>query len=890
MVHLMTNILRTAVENTLSSELLFCMRAKIARRVEKLPTISPKLYGLARDASGAATALLEARWNTIRLEQERSSYWAPTELDLEKDTHLSLPNSKDYIQQRIAQDGAHTVPDHFQPTESLRVCQTDEFRTLTSAILEEAFFRGKDVFVALADFEASVQNNIDMWVSSHREESDCAVIATCIKEYNTAAKLRYAGDPENQSMRLLVIFDLWVALDQLTRFYHPELKDYSPEVPLEILEPLLIRKSVPLERIVHIQRYLRSRHLGAIYGSVFTDSTSSTTFAARYFARSPELQQLYQKICNSAQKDRDAKIRQLSTAQQEYHSLLQRARARKECDKWENHWGRKKKHSKYCEKCRLETTAKNMKIKVHEWPLPSNIDDAKNVVFELRLPTAFHIWRDMTAMVLGDICAVNPPTRAEIATTLSGYAGLCVYLPSSVFPRITYASYTKSFVVSHYQSQAVSVATTDSICKPNGLKYRLYDCSRCCWAAASFSQCSLSDACTPALSPSSPYFPSAHTLTSTLHTPNSVVASQDQASASLNLHEHHSFGSLRSGGRLQWLNITRELRMRVLAFHHADVHTLIAQAASQIGPISQQDAAEWHVELIEHAFGQLLLEELERLLSDTRDNWSNTTTVQTIVFLLGRWLVAARGHPDLVVRGCRLLREARTVTYDWMRLLISRLQGFTDQETVTNFQTRICTIAAVCRATYDVDPIYFANILSSDEDVSIIIECSIVIHDNSPPHDTDIHDPLRTLLMRDRRLSHSIEPFLRTRIEHNRDGLDKAVQCEWPGYRPADPWVFASGANGCWVSTGTASVAGANPQVIDINIRNGTLLVDGKPLGRLPKEIASHETYTRLFGTVCTHHSQRNAINTSYRKFWTLFHPAFLAWISQRDRQSSVLR
>jgi hypothetical protein len=146
------------------------------------------------------------------------------------------------------------------------------------------------------------------------------------------------------------------------------------------------------------------------------------------------------------------------------------------------------------------------------------------------------------------------------------------------------------------------------------------------------------------------------------------------------------------------------------------------------------------------------------------------------------------------------------------------------------------------------------------------------------------------LLMRDRRLSHSIEPFLRTRIEHNRDGLDKAVQCEWPGYRPADPWVFASGANGCWVSTGTASVAGANPQVIDINIRNGTLLVDGKPLGRLPKEIASHETYTRLFGTVCTHHSQRNAINTSYRKFWTLFHPAFLAWISQRDRQSSVLR
>ncbi|KAJ6533694.1 hypothetical protein B0H19DRAFT_1272335 [Mycena capillaripes] len=847
MVYLMTQILRTAVENALSSELLFYMRAKIARRVEKLPIISPELYDIATGASRAATALLEGRWNTTRLEKEKSSYWVPAELDLERDTHLSLPNSKDYIRQRIAQDGVRTVADRFQPTESPRVCQTNEFRTLTSAILQDAFSQHRDVFVALADFEVSVQKNVDMWVSGHQEERDCAVIATCIEEYNAAAQLRYAGDPENQSMRLLVIFDLWVALDQLALFHHPQLRDYSPEVPLEILEPLLIRKSLPLERVVYIQQYFRARHLGAIYGSVFTDSTGPKTFAARYFVSSAELQQIYWKICYDAQNDRNAKITELRAAQQEYSALLEQARARGECDYWEDRWGHQR-HSNSCKKCRLETTAREMNIIVHEWPLPSNADDTKNVVFELCLPTAFRIWRNMTAMILGDICAVNPTSTAEIATRLDGYAGLKMFLRSSGLPRITYASSTKSFVVSHYNSQAVAVATTDSICKPNGLNYRLYDCSRSCWAAASFSKCSLSDVCTPALSPSSPYFPSAHTLASTLHTQNSVLASQDRARASLTLHEHISFGSLRSGGRLQWLNITRELRMRILAFHHPDVHTLIAQAASQIGPISQQDVAEWHIELAEHAFGRLLLEELQRLLADTRDNWSNTTTMQTIVFLLGRWLVSARDHPDLVLHGCRLLRDARTVTYDWMRLLISRLQGFTDQEMVTDFQNRICTVAAICRATYDVDPIFFGSVLSSDEDASMIIECSIVIHDNSSPRDTDIHDPLHTFLMRDRRLSHSIEPFLKARIEQHRGGLDKAVQHEWPGYSPEGPWVFATGANECWASTRTASVAGADPQVVDINIRNGTLLVDGKPLGRLPTEIVSHDTYIRLFG------------------------------------------
>ncbi|KAJ7144287.1 hypothetical protein C8R44DRAFT_973870 [Mycena epipterygia] len=848
MVYLMTHILRTATEKAVSSELLFCMRAKIARRVTKLPSISSQLQDLTIAASGVATDLLELRWDTIRREQAKSSDWAPATLDLEQDTHLSLPNSKAYILQRIAQEGVRTAVDRSQPTEPARKCQTDEFRTLTSAKLQNAF-SGKAVFLALADFEASVQNNIDTWVSGHREESDCTVIATCIKEYNAAAQRHYKDDPESQSMRFLVVFDLWVALDKLTVFHHPELRDYSPEVPLDILEPLLIRKALPLERAIYIQRYLRGRHrnLRPTHGSVFTDDTGSRTFAARYFASSAELQGLYRKIVDDAKTDRAAKITELGRAKAEYNSLLEQAMARGRCDYWENRWGYQS-HSSSCYKCYLTTRAADMKIVVHEWPLPSQTADAENVVFELRVPTAFRIWRDITAMILGDICAVELPRPVEIETTLAGYDGLKAYLSLIGLPRVTYASYTKSFLVSHYRDRTVATATTGDICVPSGLKYRLYDGLRNCWATASFTRCSLHDACTPVLPSSSPYFPSAHTIASTLHTPNSVLASQDQAHASLNLHEHISFGSLRSGGRLQWLNITRELRMRVLAFHHAEVHALIAQAASQIGPILADDVAEWHVELAEHAFGQLLLDELESLLSDTRDNWSNAMTVQTIVFLLCRWLISAHIHTDLVVQGCRLLREVRTVTYGWMRVLVTRLQGFTDQAMITDFQNRICTVAAICRATYDVDPIHFDHVLSSEEDVSLIIQCSIIIHDNSPPRRTDIIGPLSTLFLRDRRLSHSIEAFLKARIESNRDGLDNAVQLEWPGYHPDGPWVFSSGANQCWASTRTASVAGADPQVVDINIRDGRLLVDGKPLGRLPTEIVSHGTYTRLFG------------------------------------------
>ncbi|KAJ6527885.1 hypothetical protein DFH09DRAFT_1285629 [Mycena vulgaris] len=793
--------IRVAIQSTLkkdpdSADTLYKSFMRVALRHARkdrsprhqTPSISPQLQDLAIAASAAATDLLELRWDSIRHEQAKSSGWAPATLDLEQDTLLSLSNSKDYIVQRIAQEGIRTAVNRSQPTEPARTCQTDDFRTLTSATLRDAFSGDKDVFLALADFEASVQRNIDTWVSAYREESDCAVIATCIKEYDAAAQRHYKDDPESQLMRLLVIFDLWVALDKLAVFHHPELRDYSPEVPLDILEPLLIRKALPLERAICVQRYLRHRHrnLRATHGSVFTDDTGAMTFAARYFASSAELQDLYRKILDDAETHRAAKITELGRVG-EYNSFLEQATAHGRCDYWEDRWGNQR-HSSGCTKCYLMTRAAEMKIRVYEWPLPSKTADAQNVVFKLCVPTTFRIWRDITSMILGDICVVEPSDPAQIATTLDGFGGLQAYLSVAGLPRVTYASYTKSFLISHYRDRTVATATVGDICVPNGLKYRLHDGLRHC-----------------------------------------CLASQDQAHASLNLHEHISFGSLRSGGRLQWLNITRELRMRVLAFHHTEVHTLFAQAASQIGPISADDIAEWHVELAEHAFGQLLLDELESLLSDTRDNWSNATTVQTIVFLLCRWLVSAHIHTDLVVRGCLLLREARNVMYGWMCVLVAQLQGFTDQAMVTDFQNRICTVAAICRATYDVDPIYFDHVLSSEDDVSLIIQCSIIIHDHSPPRSTDINGPLRTLLLRDRRLSHSIEAFLKARIESNHAGLDNAVQLEWPGYHPDGPWVFSSGANQCWASTQTASVAGADPQVIDINIRDGRLLVDGKP-------------------------------------------------------------
>lgn len=58
------------------------------------------------------------------------------------------------------------------------------------------------------------------------------------------------------------------------------------------------------------------------------------------------------------------------------------------------------KHVKTCKKCALKNQATNLKISIHEWPLPTNENQAKAAVFELEIPKTFLNWREATYHLL----------------------------------------------------------------------------------------------------------------------------------------------------------------------------------------------------------------------------------------------------------------------------------------------------------------------------------------------------------------------------------------------------------------------------------------------------------------------------------------------------------
>lgn len=336
------------------------------------------------------------------------------------------------------------------------------------------------------------------------------------------------------------------------------------------------------------------------------------------------MQQLYTEIGQHAKREREEKRTELDGLNKTWKSLKDAAsKMDYSCKPFvRSRW--------WCEKCLKEDEANALKIGVHEWPLPQQTLQAQSVIFELSLPPAFSTWREITFTILRDIGMPNALKDADPKLLLDNYSGLSRWSTRHMFHRITIASTTKSFSdQTHYKHVQIPADVGDVLLN-NGLSFGLFDRTSSSWAAGLF-ESNITDTCTPPIPVSTPYSKIHHTVSGTCHTSNEVIAAQADCPLELSLHEYMAFAGLRSGPCLQWLNVAREIPSPSLSFRHEEVHTLITQAAWQIGPLSDNAGVrEWHIDLGHSSFGKTLLQELEALLRKIKANWQEEVTVRTI--------------------------------------------------------------------------------------------------------------------------------------------------------------------------------------------------------------------------------------------------------------------
>ncbi|KAK2736398.1 hypothetical protein FQN57_000775 [Myotisia sp. PD_48] len=852
MVYFMATLLEKATDKMGPSEMVYIMQVKIARRVLKLePQNNTSWLKYVQATVERSSSELKKIWRVIEQGDIRPALEF-LYVDLRKDCALSLQTLAHYLDQADTRKlglRRSTVPIEFclRPIEQIADYLPNADKILTAG--------RNDIGLVLKDVESWVETYLPMWLKNNLDAADtCGRLAKLIYEYRRKALVEYESYPEDCSIMFLTFMELWVALDQCALKLTPLLKKYDPGFPDCFLDPLLLRSKCEILRLTRVEKYLKERKSGAIWGPEYLYDSAGLThsFAVQYFNQSPTHQDLHQRIMRAAEKARSEKLAELKQKQEEYQDLIQRANALS-CENvtvWKKWRSRSIHINNKCKKCILNTCASNVTIAVHEWPLPDVESMAKATVFELHTPESLCVWRDTTYDIIVHTLS-EPNSKFAVQSTrvwkLSEYAGLADFIkPTSKF--IQFASSTKPFTVSHYKVQRVSNAKAEAVCVNNGLKYCAYDSWASGWVSENFRTGCIRSQCTFEV-PNGSFKRLQYAIGNTVHTSNEIVARQDLCPPDLCAHEYYNFGTLRAGHRLQWGNIARELASPSLDFNKEESFILIAQSILQVGPQSEGSPyRENHQVLANTGFGLSMLRILNHTLVSIEDNWQGATSIKIFIEISLRILTLTPSC-EVKYECLTFLRRVRAITLRWLRALSNNiLNGQLDENSVAELHLKVLEISLICRRSFGVDHSNIGSVFEKAEDFADYFESLIGVRDHLPPSFCSLSEPIRRMVRLHHRLNRALEPFIRQTFQLALPGLDHAIGQLWVGYKPCTSWVVLETPNQCWLTTNSSMGLKNSALVIHFNLLSGALLIDGAPLSRLPSVYEAHPTYQRLLG------------------------------------------
>ncbi|KAL0060620.1 hypothetical protein AAF712_012563, partial [Marasmius tenuissimus] len=890
MVFFAARILRKALASShpYDSDLLSVMRTKLATKYYKLskhPSIHiPRslddsddpdpFYVYVSETISLTQTLLNERFQLVRERHSNgpgsNAGWDPASLRIHDDTSLMLPRSGPYIEDVLNPSRRSIAASHdtFHPNERSR-------RTLLSQF-EAKGSLDDDGEGNLVDFEHAVEEGLDTWVDERQFSSprkSFLVLSRWITDYERKANRLYAGQPANLSIMFLTLLDLWIGLDKIctSESKCPLLLDYSPEIYEALFEPLLLHRGTSIARLKSHIQYLRARHSRATTAgnpSIFSQRITSSSFVVRYFnlPSSTSYRHLKRDIEDQAHRARQVKRSELARLNQHYNTLMARSNSLSESYETRSVYNAQtgmfedtRVHSSRCEKCRLKKEASELRIEVFEWPLSQDPFEAEGSVVELDPPAILRVWRDTTYFLLRQVFSV--PFESERAKSkpkcmIRSYRGTRTYVQADSLGHLTLGSKSTSAYQRKDPTIPIPCYNEGTVCVENSLKYRLFDGDTEDWVSPlssySLSSC-LRETCAYKL-PQGKYRDSGlqRTVGWVDHTSNEVIAKQGRCQLGINPHEYLAFGCLRAGPSLQWMNIVRELLAKILTFSDEAVEILVKQAHSQMGPLDGEgEGWAWHVELQDPGFHSVLLRELADLLESIRGNWAEVGAMRVVVMLASASLERPPRGNGAVVReaGIELLCSARTVMAGWMDQLDKRLKEANDEKKTREFQRRLWEVAGTCRMTFYhfLDPAHRGHdnhFELSEEDKSVWFRASIVLHDNHPIQPSTLSPMLSTLYSFDQRFARLSSDVLR----EDPSGLSRAVKEFWPFFDGDGGWSSLPAPNNCWMTCWSGNAERNNYQRVHFNLTTGRLLIDGKPLNRLPREFTDHPIYSRIFG------------------------------------------
>ncbi|KAL8995006.1 MAG: hypothetical protein Q9169_005182 [Polycauliona sp. 2 TL-2023] len=569
-INFLTNLTKLTADLDISLDTCKFLQIKIARRVAKLD--KNILLFVLEAAQNQATEATERRtkvWQDIQKRDTRQE----TDIDvttLEQDTSLSLNNSRAALDRALGDTKIYqqsTVPIRTDYHGWLTF-GSDGLPYVNESVESRSDSESSDIWPddesdwlsALTEYEHWVDQSLSTWLIKALVQPTamhCTSILRSAEVYKRLALAPYNESPEQLSVMLLTLGDLWYAMDSIAGKVMPLLHVYSPHLSAEVFDMLLLPKKSQMGRLHALQSHIGARHQSTESGSpsIFADASSNggpndrEHFVYKYFEQSVEHQTLRDKIIAEANACKEEKKREWQRKSAE-HQTLTAEMNRLACTTKVDYYGDSVHDKSNCRKCDLQNKIRSLSITIYEWPLPENELPSRLAVFYLQCPEVFVAWQTLTWILVQDLGRLSIEAGASTADNLPTYSGLSSYHTDSR-SRIMLASATKSVTASHYRGLAFPTGW-ESVFSQNGLRWKLYDTHCSGWVSEQTTPPSLSSKCQMLL-PEGPYKNLQYAVDTTSHAQNQVLASQIDCSPDLSIHEYIAYGSLRADGeKTQW--------------------------------------------------------------------------------------------------------------------------------------------------------------------------------------------------------------------------------------------------------------------------------------------------------------------------------------------------
>jgi len=850
MIFLMAHILKAAQTHDLPSDLLYCVTAKISRRLLKLDR-DRKYPWLQRveEVLLRTRLYINRRWKEVMRQSDPSlKIQSLSGLQFEQDTYALYPKLDEFIRQISSRRNIENKVTFDPPYIAIRFDQVSLPSIQVTSTDESTFF-------GLLAFENWVVFSLGCWLDSHVAEKEaCGELFSVMRSYHQVASQHYSENPESLSIMLLTILEMWVACDKLACRHSSLLSDYDPEIPYQLLQSLNLPFKDQMERLGQVETHVKARRDQSNPGSpsIFSSFGHPDSFSVRYFAKSLHHQDLLRQIERDANLEREKKKDEFRRLKAEY-TRLQRLYSQSDCSYYEtvDLWtgNPTRVHSESCQKCGYLRSAESLAIEVHEWPLPTNKLKAQSTIFELQAPKFFSDWRNATTYVVNDVLKSTYDGGNRFEWTLQRY------LPSfyKTGPcRLILVSTTKPNRGTHRYIKAIYTATEHDILVRNGMTYQYYDNAVGCFVSDIKITDKIPLMCTYQLSQHCaklqnfifrPFLKPNGLL------PNDVISQQAYCPDHLSLEEFKAMATLPIGYRIQWLNILTNLHVPAVDFKKIDTVLTLLQISRQAGPpLGESAYRASHQLLRDEVFVETFLHGLSLALDRIKENWESCHALGCFISLATRLLTFAPS--SATSSGCLVfLERCRAVALKWIYLLQDKTRRSGRDEERMEFLVRTFQVAHICVGSFDIDEHDLRELLAKPSEAGVLIESSVVIQTTmySALRPQDVFH--RNATQRWRRLLYRSYHILFQEIVKRRNPcLDLAIRKSWSAFLGGETWEPVSTSVDHWLTTRTTSSEGTSSLVVHFNLLTAELLVNGLPLSRLPAEYERHPSYETLFG------------------------------------------